>query len=43
MRHNRIVFSFLLICFEHEGLWHHHVPELDFKNTDSLTSGEVKF
>ena len=32
MRHNQIVFSFLLIHFEHERLWHYPVPELDFKN-----------
>ena len=41
MKHNRIVFSLSLIYFEHESLWH-QVHELDFKNTDSLISGEVK-
>ena len=25
------------------SLWHHHVSTLDFKNLDSLISGEVKF
>ena len=35
MRHNQIVFGYLLIYFEYEKLWHHHVPELDLKNTDS--------
>ena len=30
MSHNQIVFSFLLIYFEHESLWY-HVPELDLK------------
>ena len=29
-RDNQIFFSFLLIYFEHESLWHHCVPELDF-------------
>ena len=32
----------LLIYFEHESSWHHHVSELDFNNTDSLIFGEVK-
>ena len=31
-----------MIYFEHGSL-RHHVPELDFKNADSLISGEVKF
>ena len=43
MRHNQVVFSFLLTYFVHERLWHHHVFELDFKNIDSLISREVKF
>ena len=42
MKHNQIVFSLSLIYFEHESLWH-QVHELDYKNTDSLISGEVKF
>ena len=35
MRHNLIIFSFLLIYFKPGRLLHHHVPEQDFKNTDS--------
>ena len=43
MRHGQIVFSFLLTYFVRKRLWHHHVSELHFKNTDSLISREVKF
>ena len=35
--------SFSLVYFKHESLRHHHVSKLDFRNADSLTSGEVKF
>ena len=42
MRHNQIVSIFLLIYVEHESVWL-GVSELDFKNTYSLLSGEVKF
>ena len=34
---------FALHSFLCTSLWHLHVPKLDFKNTDSLISGEVKF
>ena len=34
MRHNQIAFSLLLICYEDQRLWHHHEPELDFKDTN---------
>ena len=43
MIHNQTIFRFLMIYFEQERLWHHHVPELYFKITDSTISGEVKF
>ena len=43
MRQNQIVFSFLLTKFEHENLLRYHVFQLNFKNTDSLMLGEVKF
>ena len=43
MRQNQIVFSFLLTQFENENLLRYHVIEMNFKNTDSLMLGEVKF
>ena len=40
-------FSFLLIYFEHESMWHRHISELEYKKihkkTDYLISAEVKF
>ena len=36
-------FSFSLNDFEHDSLWHHYLSEMDFRHTNGLISGAVKF